>query len=132
MATRVSRYPPALSRRRHTRAPESARNPLWLNLRAKQMVDDPAATPSAPRRKGGRPSRAEASRKALLGVDLTVCDPVAILREIALDRSMPGSTRVQACRTLLGLPEGSEARTVADDPVAERAIQIMAAARRGH
>ena len=96
------------------------------------MVDDPATTPRELKRKGGRPSRAEASARALLGVDLTTCDPVAILREIALDRSMPGSTRVSACRTLLGLSDGSDARTVAEDKVAARAIRLMAAARKAH
>ena len=45
------------------------------------MVDDPAATPRKPRRKGGRPSRAEASAKALLGVDVAACDPVSVLRD---------------------------------------------------
>jgi hypothetical protein len=88
------------------------------------MVDDPATTSRKSKPKGGRPSRAEASRRALLGVDLTTCDPVAILREIALDRSMPGSTRVSACRTLLGLPEGSEAQTSAD-ALTSRALQIL-------
>jgi hypothetical protein len=88
------------------------------------MVDDPATTPRKSKPKGGRPSRAEASRRALVGVDLTTCDPVAILREIALDRSMPGSTRVSACRTLLGLPEGPEAQTSAD-ALTSRALQIL-------
>ena len=54
------------------------------------MVDDPTATPTKPKGKGGRPSRAEASAKALRVVDLTAVDPVAILREIAADRSQPG------------------------------------------
>jgi len=96
------------------------------------MVDDPATTPRELKRKGGRPSRAEASARALLGVDLTTCDPVAILREIALDRSQPGSTRVSAAKALLALPDGSDARVVADDAVSTRALQIMAAARGGH
>ena len=96
------------------------------------MVDDPATTPRELKRKGGRPSRAEASARALLGVDLTTCDPVAILREIALDRSQPGSTRVSAAKALLALPDGSDARAVADDAVSTRALQIMAAARGGH
>jgi len=69
------------------------------------MVEDPPATPRKPKRKGGRPSRASASAKALLGVDLTRVDPVEILRAIAADRSMPGSTRVMACRTLLELQD---------------------------
>jgi hypothetical protein len=96
------------------------------------MVDDPTATPTKPKGKGGRPSRAEASAKALRVVDLTAVDPVAILREIAADRSQPGSTRVSACRTLLGLSDGSDARTVAEDTVAARAIRLMAAARKAH
>jgi hypothetical protein len=95
------------------------------------MHDDPAATPRKSRRKAGRPRRAEATAKALLGVDLTTCDPVTILRAIALDGSMPGSTRVSACKALLALPEGLEVRTVAEGTVAERAIRLMAA-RKAH
>ena len=79
------------------------------------MVDDPPATSGRPKGKGGRPPRAEASAKALLGVDLTAIDPVAILREIAADRSMPGSTRVAACRALIAArdpagPDGCRGR----------------------
>ena len=96
------------------------------------MVDNSTATPRKSRRKGGRPSREAASAKALLGVDLTVVDPVAVLREILADRSQPGSTRVSAAKALLALPEGSEARTVAEDTVAARAIELMAAARKAH
>ena len=90
------------------------------------MVDDPAATPRAPKRKGGRPSRAEASAKALLGVDLTACDPVAILRAIALDCSQPGSTRVSACRTLLGVQDQDPAEDAGGDTrINARAIALM-------
>jgi hypothetical protein len=96
------------------------------------MVDDLAATRSKPKRKGGRPTRAEATTKALLGVDLAAVDPVKVLREIAADQSQPGSARVAAARTLLGLPDGVEARTVAEDTVAERAIRLMTAARKAH
>jgi hypothetical protein len=79
-----------------------------------------------PRRKGGRPSRAEASAKALLGVDVTKCDPVAILREIALDRSMPGSTRVAACRALLGQHDQNPAEDSGGDArINERAAAMM-------
>jgi hypothetical protein len=88
------------------------------------MVDDPTATPSAPKRKGGRPTRAEASAKALRDVDLTACDPVAILRAIALDCSQPGSTRVSACRTLLGLQD-QPAEAGGDARINERAIALM-------
>src|SRR5262245_15610819 len=98
------------------------------------MVEDPAATPGKPRQKGGRPSRAEASAKALLGVDLTAIDPVAILREIAADRSMPGSTRVAACRALLGprAAEGREGAAVGGDGVSVRAQQLLAARRKAN
>ena len=97
------------------------------------MVDDPAATRTKPRRKGGRPSRAEASTKALLGVDLTALDPVAVLREIMGDRSQPGSTRVAAARTLLGVRDEDPAEdSAAAGDVAERAIRLMAAARKAH
>jgi hypothetical protein len=88
------------------------------------MVDDPVATPRKPKRKAGRPSRAEASAKALLGVDLTAIDPVAILREIAADRSMPGSTRVAACKALLGMQDQEPAK----DPggrINARAVAMM-------
>jgi hypothetical protein len=88
------------------------------------MVDDPAATPRKPRRKGGRPSRAEASAKALLGVDLAACDPVAILRAIALDCSQPGSTRVAACKALLRV----EDQDPAEDPGGDARINARAVA----
>jgi hypothetical protein len=69
------------------------------------MVEDPAATPRASKRKGGRPNRAEATAKALLGVDLAAVDPVAILRAIAADCTQPGSARVSACKALLGVQD---------------------------
>ena len=98
------------------------------------MVDDPTATRSKPKRKGGRPSRAEASAKALLGVDLAVLDPVAILREIAADRSIPGATRVAACRALIAAraPAGPDNSPVSGDAVTERAQQLLAARRKAN
>jgi hypothetical protein len=86
------------------------------------MGDDPTITPEASRRKGGRPSRLEASAKALHGVDPAAVDPVKILREIAADSSQPGSTRVAACRALLGLQEQP---AEPDGRVNERAIALM-------
>jgi hypothetical protein len=87
------------------------------------MADELVTTPAQTRRKGGRPTRALASAKALSGVDLTAVDPVAILREIAADRSQPGSTRVVACRALLGqrgpdLEEGGDATKINERAVA--------------
>ena len=90
------------------------------------MVDNSTATPRKSRRKGGRPSREAASAKALLGVDLAACDPAAILREIALDRSQPGSTRVSACRTLLGLGDQDSAEDSGGDTrINARAAAMM-------
>jgi hypothetical protein len=98
------------------------------------MVEEPATTARGLKRRGGRPSRAEASAKALLGVDLTACDPVAILREIALDRSMPGSTRVAAARALIAAraPDGPDGSAVAGDAVSVRAQQLLAARRKAN
>jgi hypothetical protein len=49
----------------------------------------------------GRPSRAEASREALRGVDPQSVDPLDVLREIAADPSAPASARVAAVKALL-------------------------------
>jgi len=89
------------------------------------MVEDPPATPRKPKRKGGRPSRAEASAKALCGVDLTAVDPVAILREIAADLSAPASARVQAARALLDLRDSNPA----EDGSGDTRINMRAVAR---
>jgi len=95
------------------------------------MAENPALNPETPRRKRGRPSRKEEVKQALaeIGVDPALIDPRRILASIAGDAEAPAGARVQACRTLLGLSEGSDARAVADDPVTERAIQLMAARR---
>jgi hypothetical protein len=79
------------------------------------MVDDPPATPRKPKRKGGRPSRAEASAKALRGLDVTAIDPVAILREIAADLSAPASARVAACKALLDVQDQDPAEDLGGD-----------------
>ena len=57
-------------------------------------------TADTPRRGRGRPSRAEASREALAGVDLSKLDPLDVLREIAADTSAPASARVAAAKEL--------------------------------
>jgi hypothetical protein len=91
------------------------------------VVDDPVATRRKSKPKGGRPSRAEASRKALSGVDLGTCDPLAILRAIALDQSQPGSTRVLACRELLACraDAGTAEPRLSSDALTNRALQIL-------
>jgi hypothetical protein len=55
------------------------------------------------RRGRGRPSRAEASAKALRGVDVSSVDPLDVLREIAADTSAPASARVSAAKELLAI-----------------------------
>jgi hypothetical protein len=88
------------------------------------MVNDPPATPRKPKRKGGRPSRAEASAKALRGLDLTAIDPVAILREIAADLSAPATARVAACKALLDVQD----QDPAEDSGGDTRINMRAAA----
>ena len=90
------------------------------------MVDDLTATPKAPKRKGGRPSRAEASAKALRGVDLAEIDPVAILREIAGDTSAPAGARVAAAKTLLEVQDQDPAENARGDTrINARAVALM-------
>jgi hypothetical protein len=90
------------------------------------MVDDPTATPKAPKRKGGRPSRAEASAKALRGVDLAEIDPVAILREIAGDTSAPAGARVAAAKALLEVQGQDPAENAGGDTrINARAVALM-------
>jgi hypothetical protein len=89
------------------------------------MVDDPVATPSKSKRKGGRPLREEASRKALLGIDLAAVDPVAVLREIMADRSTPASARVSAAKVLLELRDQDSADSGGDTRINARAAAMM-------
>ena len=86
-----------------------------------------------PKRRRGRPTREEASRKLLarLAVDPATIDPKAILAAIAADASAPAAARVTACRALLGMNRGSErgASTGTGDVAGEltaRALSIMA------
>jgi hypothetical protein len=87
-------------------------------------MDNPGMTPKKVRPKGGRPSRAEASAKALLGVDLAAVDPVAILRTIASDASVPASARVAACRALLGQRDHDPTDSPGND-INARAVALM-------
>jgi len=48
----------------------------------------------------GRPPRAEASAEALGDIDVSACDPLDVLRRVALDESAPASARVAACKEL--------------------------------
>ena len=58
------------------------------------------------RKRRGRPTRAEASAKAMAalqaaGIDVTDIDPRAVLAAVAADPSAPASARVSAARALL-------------------------------
>lgn len=74
----------------------------------------------------GRPSRAEASAKALVGVDLAAINPREILLTIAANTSAPATARVQACRALLAqvdpLKPGDDS-----DPVTALALKLLRA-----
>jgi hypothetical protein len=84
-------------------------------------------TPTRPRRQG-RPTRAEASAKALAGVDPSQCDPVRILQLIAMDKSAAATARVAACRVLLGdaaakdKPDRTAAR---QDAIIARSLELL-------
>jgi len=67
------------------------------------MADEPATTPTKPKRKGGRPTRAEATAKALavIGIDPRLINPMNILAAIAADPSAAPTARVMAIRVLL-------------------------------
>jgi hypothetical protein len=90
------------------------------------MGDDPTATPKASKRKGGRPSRGEASAKALLGVDLAALNPLTILRAIAADTSAPAGARVAAAKALLDVQDQDPATDPGGDTrINARAVALM-------
>jgi hypothetical protein len=81
-----------------------------------------------PKRKVGRPTRREASRRALSDLDLSALDPVAILRTIAGDSSAPASARVAAAKALL-IMDGQREKPPEDlsggDAVSRQALRIL-------
>jgi hypothetical protein len=96
-----------------------------------------ATTSEKPRRRPGRPSKTEEVRRALaeIGCDPAAIDPLRILAGIAADESMPPTTRVTACKVLLGQrDQGNPAAdlAVAGDAVSVRAQQLLAARRRAN
>jgi hypothetical protein len=89
----------------------------------------------SPRRRG-RPSKEEEVRRALAeaGCDPMAIDPLRILAAIAVNRSMPPTARVSACRALIAArdPERSEASAVVGDAVSVRAQELLAARRKAN
>jgi hypothetical protein len=96
------------------------------------MAEKAALNPETPRRKPGRPSKADEVRRALaeVGCDPALIDPKRILASIAADADAPAGARVAACRTLLNLDPVAEDSAAASD-VAARAIRLLAA-RKAH
>jgi hypothetical protein len=71
---------------------------------------------------------------AEIGLDPTLIDPLRILASIAANKSMPPTARVAACKVLLGVRDEDQAEdeVAGSNDVAERAIRLMAAARKAH
>jgi hypothetical protein len=93
-----------------------------------------AITPEKPRRRPGRPSKAEEVRRALaeIGCDPALVDPRRVLASIAGDADAPAGARVAACRTLLNLDPAAEDSAAAGGDVATRAIRLLAARKAAH
>lgn len=77
-----------------------------------------------PKKRRGRPSRKEASQKAMADVDLTTIDPRRVLLQIAADTSAAATARVAACRALLA-DRGKDPAAGDDDPVTELALKLL-------
>jgi hypothetical protein len=87
-----------------------------------------------PRRRRGRPSKAEELQRAMaaLAIDPRTVDPLAVLAGIMVDVSLPAAARVQAARALLAARDQGPAKDfAAGSDVAARAIRLMAA-RKAH
>jgi hypothetical protein len=95
-----------------------------------------AAIPEKSPRRPGRPSKEEEVRQALAeaGCDPTAIDPLRILASIAVNRSMPPTARVAACRALIAArdPERSVTSAGVGDAVSARAQELLAARRRAN
>jgi hypothetical protein len=80
------------------------------------------------RNRGGRPTRAQASAKALAGVtiDPMTVDPRVILAQIMVDTSAPAAARVSAAKALLADRErGDGGETRHDVDLNKRALALM-------
>ena len=81
-----------------------------------------------PSRRRGRPSKQEELRQALaeIGVDPALIDPRRILAAIAINKSMPPTARVAACKALLGVKEqDATAEDVPAGDINARAVAMM-------
>jgi hypothetical protein len=76
----------------------------------------------------GRPTRMDASRRALAGIDLSTVDPIAVLRAIAADVSAPASARVAAAKALakaITQDRKPPAEQPEGDSISRRALKIL-------
>ena len=87
------------------------------------MADQPT------RNRGGRPTRQQATAKALAGlvVDPTTVDPRVILAQIMVDTSAPAAARVSAAKALLADRERGDSAegTRQDADLNRRALALM-------
>jgi hypothetical protein len=97
------------------------------------MAEKSVVIPEAPQRKRGRPSKEEATRRALAAilVDPRSVDPLAVLAGIMVDASAPAGARVQAARALIAARQDPTDDTSAGSDIAKRAIELMTA-RKAH
>jgi hypothetical protein len=94
-----------------------------------------ATNSEKPPRRRGRPSKAEELQAAMraLAIDPRTVDPLAVLASIMMDATLPASARVQAARALIAArDEGPAEDSAAGGDVAQRAIKLMADARKAH
>lgn len=82
--------------------------------------------------KRGRPTRANASARALKGVDIDAVDPLIVLKQIASDTSAPASARLAAAKALLA--QGGRKKDGGDgsenDRISERALTLLRGGKR--
>ena len=87
-------------------------------------------------RRPGRPSKEEEVRQALaeIGIDPALVDVRRILAAIAVNKSMPPTARVAACKALLAARDQgpAEASAAVGDAVSVRAQQLLAARRKAN
>ena len=73
----------------------------------------------------GRPTRVQASAKALASVDPAKVDPWVILAAIASDASAAAAARVSACKALIDNNRGAQEGAGSDSRINERAVAMM-------
>jgi hypothetical protein len=106
---------------------------LQPDLDPTSMAEKSVVIPGAPQRKRGRPSKEEATRRALAAIliDPRGVDPLAVLAGIMMDVSAPAGARVSAAKALLAARDPEQPEVSVTSDVAERAIRLLAS-RKAH